>query len=303
MSEQITGSQYEITAGAYRAVVTESGAALRELAWQERPVILSHGADEPAPAALGQLLIPWPNRVDHGRYTHDGQTYQLDISEPELDCAIHGLVRWAPWTAVEHKPDRLRLVHRLLGSAGYPFRLDLDVEYTLAADTGLTVRVTARNSGARTAPYAHGMHPYITVGEPIDDCEVTIPGDRYLPVNDRMIPEGPAQDVTGTPYDRRKPDLLGAQQIDNAYTGLHRDEAGRAWVRLRGGGRAVSFWQDDAQPWLEIYTADALPEGLRRRGLGVEPMTAPPNALASGIDLIHLEPGHTTTGSWGIIAG
>jgi aldose 1-epimerase len=162
--------------------------------------------------------------------------------------------------------------------------------------------VTAVNTGSRTAPYAHGAHPYITVGEPIDDCELTIPGDRYLPVNDRMIPDGPARDVTGTPYDHREPGRLGAQRIDNAYTGLRRDEAGRAWVRLRGRERAVSFWLDDAQPWLEIYTADALPEHLRRRGLGVEPMTGPPNALASGIDVIDLEPGHTATGSWGIMS-
>ncbi|HEX2312699.1 MAG TPA: aldose 1-epimerase family protein [Thermomonospora sp.] len=302
MSETVTGDQHAITAGPYRAVVTEGGAGLRALTFEGRPLILTHDADEPAPAALGQLLIPWPNRVDRGRYTYGGRDHQLDVSEPEYDCAIHGLVRWAPWSVAVREPHRVRLAHRLLGSAGYPYRLDLTAEYTLDARTGLTVRVTAVNTGTHTAPYGHGAHPYLTVGEPIDRCEIVIPADRYLPVNDRMIPEGPPEDVTGTPYDRREPAPLGAQRIDNAYTALHRDAAGRAWARLRGGGRAVAFWLDDAHPWLEVYTADQLPPHLRRQGLGVEPMTCPPNAFASGIDVIDLKPGDTATGSWGIIA-
>lgn len=303
MSETITGTEYEIAAGPYRAVITEGGAGLRELTHQDRPLILSYGPDEPPPAAFGQLLIPWPNRVDHGRYTYGGESYQLDLSEPALDCAIHGLVRWAPWVLAEHEPHRVRLTHRLLASRGYPFRLDLTADYSLDPGEGLTVRVTAANPGPRTAPYAHGAHPYLTVGEPIDRCSVSVPGDRYLPVDERMIPSGPAQDVEGTPYDLREPRTLGDQKIDNAYTGLRRDPAGKAWVHLRGAGRAASFWLDEAQPWLEIYTADKVPGDRRRLGLGVEPMTGPPNALGSGVDVIELPPGAGTTGSWGLRAG
>lgn len=302
MSQPITGDQYELVAGPYRALVTESGAGLRELRHADRPLILAHAADEPAPAAFGQVLIPWPNRVDRGRYGHGGAIHQLDLSEPERDCAIHGLVRWAAWRPAEREEHRVLLTHRLLATPGYPFRLDLSVQYELAADTGLTVSVTAHNSGPRTAPYGHGAHPYLTVGLPIDSCVVTIPADRYLPVDDRLIPTGRPQDVTGTPFDLRTSRLLGEQRIDNAFTGLHRDPDGRAWVTLAGGGHAVSFWVDEAHPWVEIYTADGVPDDLRRLGLGVEPMTCPPNALVDGTDVIDLEPGDTTSGSWGIIA-
>src|SRR5690606_19101084 len=145
MSESITGEQFALSAGPYQAVVTEAGASLRELTHEGRPLVLSHGADEPAPAAFGHLLIPWPNRVDRGRYDYGGATHQLDISEPARDCAIHGLARWAPWRAAEHEPHRVRLTHRLLATAGYPFRLDLEAEYTLDAADGLHVRITARN--------------------------------------------------------------------------------------------------------------------------------------------------------------
>ncbi|GAA2164605.1 aldose 1-epimerase family protein [Actinomadura napierensis] len=298
MTESITGEQYALAAGPYRAVITESGASLRELTREGRPLVLSHGADEPAPAAFGHLLIPWPNRVDRGRYTYGGTAYQLDVSEPDLDCAIHGLVRWAAWRVAEHTADRVRLTHRLLGTPGYPFRLDLEAEYTLDAADGLRVRMTAVNAGTRTAPYGHGAHPYLTVGVPIDECTVTLRADRYIPVNDRMIPVGGDTDVAGTDHDLRDGRALGARRIDNAFAGVHRDEDGRAWVTLGGNGRTVRLWADDAHPWMEIYTADNAPDA--RAGLGVEPMTCPPNAFASGEGLVDLKPGERFTGSWGI---
>jgi aldose 1-epimerase len=303
MSDFLTGEQYELTAGPYRAVITEEGAGLRELTHDGEPLILSHDADEPAPAAFGQLLIPWPNRVDRGRYRFEGRDYQLDLSEPELDNAIHGLTRWAAWSPVERRPDTAVLACSLHGSPGYPFRLDVQVEYRLDADDGLTVTLVAANPGTRALPYAHGMHPYLTVGEPLDVCTVRAPGSRYQPVDDRMIPVGAPKDVEGTEYDLRAGRVLGDQTIDIAFTGLERGADGLARVLLAGSRRSASFWMDDAQPWLEIYTADKVPAASRRRGLGCEPMTGPPNAFASGVDLIRLEPKGEYRGSWGISAG
>lgn len=301
MSESITGEQFALSAGPYQAVVTEAGASLRELTHEGRPLVLSHGADEPAPAASGHLLIPWPNRIDRGRYDYGGASHQLDISEPERDCAIHGLVRWAPWRVAEHEPHRVRLTHRLLGTAGYPFRLDLEAEYELDAAGGLRGRITVRNAGNATAPYGHGAHPYLTVGEPIDDCRVTLLADRYVPVDERMIPAKPSEDVTGTQYDLRLGHVLGDRVIDNAFTELNRDGDGRVWVELAGSERAVRLWADEAHPWMMIYTAENAP--VPRTGLAAEPMTCPPNAFASGEGLVHLEPGAEFTGTWGIVAG
>lgn len=303
MLTDTTGEQFRLAAGAYEATITEVGGGLRELSHRGEPLVLSYGPDEPAPAAFGQLLIPWPNRVDRGRYTFEGAEYQLDVSEPELDCAIHGLVRWAPWRPATYEPQSITLTYGLHGSTGYPFRLDLGVTYTLDADTGLTVRVAARNAGTRPAPYAHGMHPYLTVGEPLDECVLTLPGRRYQPVDERMIPSGPPVGVAGTKYDFTTARQVGAQTIDVAFTDLDRDADGRAWVHLEGSRRSTRFWLDEAQPWLEIYTADQVPAASRRRGLGVEPMTGPPNALASGTDLIRLAPQDSYTGSWGIVHG
>lgn len=50
---------------------------------------------------------------------------------------------------------------------------------------------------------------------------------------------------------------------------------------------------------LEIYTADTLSPERRRRGLGVEPMTCPPNAFGDGVRVLRLEPGESVTTTWG----
>lgn len=298
----LSGNQYEIFAGPYAAVVTEQGGGLRVLCHDGRPLILSYDADELVPAASGQLLAPWPNRVDHGRYRFGEESYRLPINEAERDNAIHGLVRWDSWSVTEHERHRVRLAHRLLGRAGYPFRLDLTVEYSLDAAGGLTVRQSAHNTGSRPAPYGHGAHPYLTLGRPLDECELAVSADRYLRVDERAIPERAPQDVTGTPHDFRTPRRLGDTVIDNPYTGLRRDAGGRAWVRLRDGERSVALWADEAHPWLELYTRDEVRDGSARIGLGAEPMTCPPNAFASGTDLIVLKPGEEFAGSWGIAA-
>ncbi len=57
--------------------------------------------------------------------------YQLDLSEPANQNAIHGLTRWASWSAVRHADHEVSLRHVLLGHQGYPFCLELEASYRL----------------------------------------------------------------------------------------------------------------------------------------------------------------------------
>ena len=38
----------------------------------------------------GQILIPFPNRIEGGEYTFEGKTYSLPIDEHDRNTAIHG---------------------------------------------------------------------------------------------------------------------------------------------------------------------------------------------------------------------
>ena len=60
-------------------------------------------------------------------------------------------------------------------------------------------------------------------------------------------------------------------------------------------------WADASYGYLVVFTGDALPD-VNRRSVAVEPMTCPPNAFRSGEALIHLAPGDSTTGAWGLVA-
>jgi aldose 1-epimerase len=303
MTIPLTGTQYEIEAGDYRATVTELGAGLRGLRFGETQLITTFDADELPPHGTGQLLTPWPNRIDGGRYTFGGEEYHLALSEPARDNAIHGLTRWVPWTRTAHDRDEVTLRCPPLGHQGYPFGVQVDATYRVAAESGLHVTVTATNKGSRPAPWGLGTHPYLSAGTPtIDDCELELPAGKWQPVDDRLIPAGPAQDVTGTSYDLRTARKLTGIKLDTAFTSLRRDGDGLAWVRLTGPEITTAMWMDAANPWLQVFTSDPLEEERRRVAVAVEPMTCPPNSFVSGEDLIVLKPKESVTVRWGVRA-
>jgi aldose 1-epimerase len=297
----VTGAQYDIGAGDYQATVTELGGSLRRLIYRGQPVITGYEADELPPAGAGQLLAPWPNRIDGGRYAFDGSDYSLELSEAARGNAIHGLTRWANWQPAGSTADEITLTHVLHGRPGYPFCLEMSVSYSLSAATGLQATVTAWNAGSRQLPYGTGSHPYLTTGEPlVDPCSLELPAARWLPIDDRGIPSGPAQDVTGTQFDFRSPRPIGSTSLDHPLTGLTRDQSGRAWARLASGSVQLGLWAGPGYDWLQVFTGDALAPGQRRRALAIEPMTCPPNAFATGEGLLTLAPGDSVSHSWGI---
>jgi aldose 1-epimerase len=284
--------------------VTELGAGLREMLFNDQPVIAGYNAHELPPGGAGQLLAPWPNRIDGGRYVFGGVEYQLALTEPDHANAIHGLTRWLAWAPVRRETYEVVLRSRPHGNQGYPFCLEIEAAYRLDAGSGLHVAITATNRGSRAAPYGTGSHPYLTVGAPsVDECELTAPAAFWLPIDDRGIPSGPAAAVDGTPYDFSNPRTINATVLDHALTGLIRDRDGLAWAHLSadaGSRTRVALWCDQGYRWLQIFTGDTLQPDRRRRALAIEPMTCPPNAFVTGDDLLVLEPGQAVTHTWGI---
>jgi aldose 1-epimerase len=294
-----SGEQITIAAGDQQAVIVEVGGGLRAYSAGGRDLIEGYGAYDMASSGRGQVLMPWPNRLEDGSYEFDGRRYQLPLSEPEHRNAIHGLVRWSAWTVAEHRPDHVVMKHVLHPQPGYPFTLGLGVEYSLS-DMGFRVRTTATNLGKDPCPFGSGAHPYLTLGPGgIDHLTLRIPAQTVLRSNERALPIG-ADAVKGTPYDFGQPRRIGSTKLDHAFTDLDRDPDGLARVELQDpdGGTSVSLWVDRSYSYLMVFTGD-LPN-VNRRGLAVEPMTCPPNAFRSGEALIRLEPGASFSGTWGI---
>ena len=258
------------------------------------------GQGETSTSGRGQLLIPWPNRLEDGIYVWDGRRHQLPLTEPDHRNAIHGLVRWLPWAVREREASRVVLAHDLKPQRGYPFSLALTVEYTLSA-AGLQVRTTATNVGAEACPFGCGAHPYVSVGTAtVDSVELSVPGRTVLLSDERGLPVG-SQSVEQAGLDFRRPRRIGEARLDHAFADLERDDDGLARVQLRDpdSGTGLTLWVDESYRYLMLFTGDPLPD-VARRSVAVEPMTCPPNAFRSGESLIRLEPGAFWTGAWGI---
>ena len=302
MSEAVATElgQIEIARGGQRVGVVALGGGLRSYEAAGRELLNGFRPGERPASGRGQVLVPWPNRIEDGSYKFDGKRMQLPLTEAENGNAIHGLVRGATWNLVDHEADRVVLDYTLEPQPGYPFALGLSIEYALSP-TGLTVTTTAWNLSGETCPYGAGQHPYLTLGTPtIDTLRLQVPARVVAFSDERGLPVRSAP-VDGTEYDFRAGREIGGTVLDNAFAELERDGDGRARVLLDdlAGGAGLTLWVDESYRYLMLYTGDSHPD-VARRGLAVEPMTCPPNAFRTGESVIRLEPGESVASSWGL---
>lgn len=295
-----TGTQYEISHGQHRAVVTEVGATLRVYSVEGRDVLSGFAEDAVVTGGRGMQLLPWPNRVRDGQYTFDGTEYQLDLTEPKRHNAIHGLVRHVAWQLLSHSADSVVQRVVVYPQPGWPSVLEATVTHTVSAE-GLLVEVSATNIGAKAVPFGYAAHPYFTVGEEaVDEITLVLPAASYLEVDaDRMLPIE-QRSVEGTDKDFRSGRRLDTVNLDTAFTDLERDADGRCRVKLSLGDRYAEMWGDENMTWLQVFTG----EHRRDIALAVEPMTCGPNAFNPGPTedgMIVLAPGDSWQGRWGVV--
>ncbi len=206
-----SGQQFPIRYGEQHATVVEVGGGLRRYEVAGRELLDGYATDEQCTGARGLPLVPWPNRIQDGAYTFDGTDYQVPLTEPAAHNAIHGFGRWRNWICRRHTESQVVMGIVLHPQTGYPFTLDVRVDYELTA-AGLSVRTTATNIGPLPCPYGTGQHPYLSLGtERIDECELHLDAARWLQTDDRGLPTGWAE-VQGSAYDFRVPRQIGARQ-------------------------------------------------------------------------------------------
>ncbi len=305
MSERVqaTGRQFEIAYGAARVVVTEVGAALRAFEVDGVPYVESYDPDAAPPAAAGAVLVPWPNRVADGQWTLEREPQQLALTEPKRHNAIHGLLRHTPWTVVEHAESTVVLHAMVPVQPGWPVPLLTSIGYAVDAQ-GLTVTHTVENLGSRAIPFGIGVHPFPRAGHAeTDDCTLRLAASTVLPVDaERLLPARPPRALEGDEQDLRFGRRLAGLHLDTAFGGTtpapdDPEQKVRHSV-TDPSGHGVQLWADPVFRWVQVYTAEDFPG--RGRAVAIEPMTCPPDALNSGIDLITLQPGEGWTAQWGL---
>jgi len=186
----------------------------------------------PVPTRSGHpILFPFPNRMNLGRFNHEGQSFQLPLNETSGKHAIHGFTPRNPWRVV----DQGTLHNQAWITGEFHFAVDaphlsgywptdfiIQISYRLHLGK-LTVETTIVNRDAeRTLPYGLGFHPYFACpNQPdllADDMILQTEASLMWELED-AIPTG-IQSPLPPELDFRMPRQIGPAQLDASLTGL-----------------------------------------------------------------------------------
>ncbi|WP_208321478.1 aldose 1-epimerase family protein [Microbacterium hydrocarbonoxydans] len=289
-----TGTQVQLRLGDVSAQIAQVGASLRALRIGDVELVSPYPLDIPTPSCSGVVLAPWPNRVRDGLWDDDGTARQLAITEPKFGNASHGLLRFTAYE-IEQTDAAATLRATIVPQTGYPYLVDTTVTYALSSD-GVEVTHTLTNRSSESAPVALGTHPFVTIGD-VDphDLVLRIPAQTAFETDERMLPTG----TRSADAALRDGVRLGDVSLDTGFTDLARDEDGRVRTSLTApDGRRVTLWQGEGFDFLQVFTSTNYPG--QALAVAIEPMTAPADALNSGLGIRRLAPGETWTLTWGI---
>ncbi|PHN01405.1 aldose epimerase family protein [Flavilitoribacter nigricans] len=277
---------------------------------------------------FGALVGRYGNRIAKGQFTLDGQTYNL--AKNNMGNHLHGgeegfdKVVWSP--TIKEVNDLPGLVLKYTsadGEEGYPGKLDITVMYSLNQDNELKIDYTAKTDKPTVVNLTNHTYFNLTGNAKRDilDHVVTIKANRYVPVDETLIPTGELERVNDTPFDFTQPTRIGDridadhQQIE--YGGgydhcwvLNRprdsDELTMAAkVREPNSGRTLEVYT--TEPGVQFYTGNFLDGSLtgiggvkyeKRYGFCLETEHFPDSPNQPSFPSVVLKPGetyHTTT--------
>ena len=213
---------------------------------------------------FGALIGRYGNRIAKGKFTLDGKEYTLATNNGKN--ALHGGPEGfhrRVWTAEEAKGGdaailKLKYVSKDM-EEGYPGNLTVFVTYTLKNDNSLDVLYEATTDKKTVVNLT--QHSYFNLSgdftKTILDDEVVIDADKLVPVDADLIPTGKLMDVTNTPFDFRKPRVIGKDieaKDDQLIKGKGYDHC---WVlnnQNKGDRFAASAYDPTSGRLLEVYT-------------------------------------------------
>ncbi len=215
---------------------------------------------------LGALIGRYGNRIAGGRFTLDGQTYELPTNNGPN--SLHGgdrgfddrLWRAEPVERSGHVGLALRLTSRD-GDQGYPGTLEVEVTYLVRNDN--TVRIHYRATTDAPTVVNLTQHSYFNLRGngrgTIDDHRLRIEADRFTPVDATMIPTGELREVAGTPFDFREAKPVGRDIRDATQQLVFGQGYDHNWV-LRDPGPdlhlAATLHDPDSGRTLQVRTQE-----------------------------------------------
>ena len=270
---------------------------------------------------FGALVGRYGNRIANAKFSIDGTEYNL--AKNNGPNHLHGgpkgfdKVIWKAEPQTGEGFASLTLTYLSVdGEEGYPGNLENTVVYTLNNDNELKVEYSATTDKPTIVNLT--QHSYFNLSadfsQTILDHEIELVADRYLPVDETLIPTGELAPVEGTPFDFRTAKPIGQdieaddEQIvigkgfDHCWVLNNQDAGNRkvASVYHPGSGRVMEVYS--TEPGIQFYTGNFL-DGTRpakgggtyafRSGFCLETQHYPDSPNQPAFPTTVLKPGET----------
>ncbi len=230
---------------------------------------------------FGSVAGRFANRIAKGKFTLDGVQYTLATNNGPNH--LHGGRKGFDKAIWDAKPIEQDGVVGVVfthvspdGDEGYPGTLKATVTYTLNNANELKMEYTATTDKA--TPVNLTNHTYWNLAGPaaggILEHQLTLNANRYLPVDDTLIPLGDLAPVENTPMDFRQPHTIGSRiadvkgGYDHCYV-LNQAKPGEMTLVARvvepKSGRVMEIYT--TQPGVQFYTGNFLDGTLSAHGV------------------------------------
>ncbi len=211
----IEASLFTLHSGSYSATISTFGGTLVALNAPDKNgqianVVLSYGSlseYEDNTTYFGSIIGRVANRIGGANYMLDGTLYSLDKNDNKMNT-LHGGFHGFNTRVFEAKVDETKDIPTLSlflksedGDMGFGGTMNLSVTYSLSASGELTISYHAKVD--KKTPINLTNHAYFNLkGEKdILDHTLFLNCDRYLPVDENLIPTGIVESVKNTPFD------------------------------------------------------------------------------------------------------
>lgn len=212
--------------------------------------------------SIGDTIGRCANRIAHGRFTLDGQTYQLPINHGPHH--LHGTFPFRLWDAepIEGAGEDSVRFHYVSpdGEEGYPGTLDatvtvswddmcnLALHYEATTDRATIVNMT-NHAYFNLAGHDHGT---------IRDHIIFVDSDCITAADKELVPTGAFSPVAGTPLDLRAGKLIGEglDEMDGCPTMVAAGGYDHNYVLRKGSTLAMcaSVYHEASGRLMEVIT-------------------------------------------------
>ena len=245
--------------GGLTAQVMTLGATVQDLRMDgvDHPLVL--GCPDPADYLrdglyMGAIVGRCANRIGGARFTMDGREYRTDPNfrnRHTLHGGSHG-THWQIWTVEEVQEDSATLTLDLPdGGMGFPGTMTLRATFALR-DSALVIDIQARADAPTPCNLAHHGYFNLDGGGDARNHWLRIAANRYLPVDDDLIPLSGTAAVEGTRFDFRQARQIMPGEYDHNFCLSDGPAPSRVVAELTGQS-GIRMQVETDQPGLQLY--------------------------------------------------